>query len=202
MYTAFSNSIERRAAQTVLYQILNDLVKLIAPVLSFTAEEIWQHLIEIKEDEESIFLTSWPKINEKYIDKDLEQRWDNILKIRKDVLKALELKRQQGYIGNSLEAKVNIYTEDRELYDYLKLFEGQLETIFIVSKVELVYGEKDLASDIYQGEETPIIKILVTKAPGNKCERCWCYSETVGKDQDYPTICHKCARVMHNHFNE
>ncbi|HEC92964.1 MAG TPA: isoleucine--tRNA ligase, partial [Candidatus Atribacteria bacterium] len=202
LYTAFSNSIERRSAQTVLYQILDDLVKLIAPVLSFTAEEIWQHLIEIKKDEISVFLTSWPKIKEEYIDKDLEQKWENILKIRKDVLKALELKRQKGYIGNSLEAQVNIYTEDQEIYDYLKSFKGQLETIFIVSKVKLVYGEKDLISDIYQGEEMPVIKVLVTKAPGNKCERCWGYSETVGEDQEYPTICHKCAKVMHSHFNE
>ncbi len=202
LYTAFSNSIERRSAQTVLYQILDDLVKLIAPVLSFTAEEIWQHLTEIKKDEISVFLTSWPKIKEEYIDKDLEQKWEDILKIRKDVLKALELKRQKGYIGNSLEAQVNIYTEDQEIYDYLKSFKGQLETIFIVSKVKLVYGKKDLISDIYQGEEMPVIKVLITKAPGNKCERCWGYSETVGEDQEYPTICCKCAKVMHSHFNE
>lgn len=202
LYTAFSNSIERRSTQTVLYQILNDLVKLIAPVLSFTAEEVWQHLIEIKEDEVSIFLTSWPKINEKYIDKDLEHKWDKILKIRKDVLKALELKRKEGFIGNSLEAQVNIYTEDQEIYDYLKSFKEQLETIFIVSKAELIYKEKNLPSGIYSGEEISTIKVSITKAPGKKCERCWCYSETVGEDQKYPTICEKCAIVMHNHFEE
>ncbi len=202
LYTAFSNSIGRRSAQTVLYWILDDLVKLIAPVLSFTSEEIWQRLKAIKEDETSIFLTSWPKINKKYIDKDLEQRWDKILKIRKDVLKALELKRQEGFIGNSLEAQVNIYTEDKEIYDYLTSFKDQLETIFIVSKVVVLYGEKDLPSDIYPGEEISAIKVSITKAPGKKCERCWCYSETVGGDQKYPTICGKCAKVMHNHFEE
>ncbi|PKP58856.1 isoleucine--tRNA ligase [Candidatus Atribacteria bacterium HGW-Atribacteria-1] len=202
LYTAFSDSEERRAAQTVLYRILDDLVKLIAPVLSFTAEEIWQHLKAIKEDEASIFLTSWPKINEEYIDEDLEQKWDKILKIRKDVLKALELKRQEGFIGNSLEAQVNIYTEDKEIYDYLKSFKGQLETIFIVSKVELVFREKDMPSDIYSGEEISAVKVLITKAPGKKCERCWCYSETVGGDQKYTTICEKCAKVMHEHFEE
>lgn len=202
LYTAFSNSIERRSAQTVLYQILNDLVKLIAPVLSFTSEEIWQYLKALKKDEASIFLTSWPKINEKYIDKDLEQKWDKILKIRKDVLKALELKRQEGFIGNSLEAQVNIYTEDKEIYDYLKSFKGQLETIFIVSKVGVLYGEKDLPSDIYPGEEISAIKVSITKAPGKKCERCWCYNVEVGEDQKYPTICKKCAAVMHNHFEE
>lgn len=200
LYTAFSSSTERRAAQTVLYLILNDLVKLIAPILSFTAEEIWQYLKGIEESEESIFLASWPEVNEKYIDKDLEQKWDKILKIRKDVLKALELKRGEGFIGNSLEAQVNIYSEDKEVYDYLMSFKDQLDTIFIVSKTQVFYKEKDIPSDAYSGVEFPAIKVVITKAPGKKCERCWCYSKQVGEDKKYPTICEKCAKVMHNNF--
>ena len=212
LYTSFSNSTERRSAQTVLYLILYDLVKLIAPVLSFTAEEIWQHLRAIKKDEASIFLTTWPKINQEYVHQDLEQKWDKILKIRKDVLKALEIKRQEGFIGNSLEAQVNIYTEDKETYDYLNSFAnlpvrvstqtGQLETVFIVSKVEVIYGEKNPLPEVYPGEEIPTIKVLITKALGKKCERCWCYSETVGEDTKYPTICHRCTAVINNHFKE
>lgn len=204
LYTAFADSDERRAAQTVLYQILNDLVKLIAPVLSFTSEEIWQHLREIEKGEESVFLAPWPEVNESYIDRDLEKKWNNILKIRKDVLKALEIKRGEGFIGNSLEAQVNIYTEDKEVYDYLIFFKEQLETIFIVSKTDIVYGkgEKGFSSDSYMGVEFPDAKILITKAPGKKCERCWCYSKSVGEDQKYQTICGKCAKVMHNHFKE
>lgn len=204
LYTAFADSDERRAAQTVLYQILNDLVKLIAPVLSFTSEEIWQYLREIEKGEESVFLAPWPEVNESYIDRDLEKKWNNILKIRKDVLKALEIKRGEGFIGNSLEAQVNIYTEDKEVYDYLISFKEQLETIFIVSKTDVVYGEgeKGFSSDSYTGVEFPDVKILITKAPGKKCERCWCYSETVGGGQKYQTICEKCAKVMHNHFEE
>jgi len=204
LYTAFANSVERRAAQTVLHQIINDLVKLIAPVLSFTAEEIWQYLREIEKGEESVFLAPWPEVNENYMDRDLERKWDNILKIRKDVLKALEIKREEGFIGNSLEAQVNIYTEDKEVYDYLISFKEQLETIFIVSKTDIVRGEgeKGFSSDAYTGVEFPDIKVLITKAPGKKCERCWCYSETVGGDQKYPTICEKCAKVIHEHFEE
>jgi len=204
LYTAFADSEECRAAQTVLYQIISDLVKLIAPVLSFTAEEIWQYLREIKKAEESVFLASWPEVNESYIDEDLEKKWDNILKIRKDVLKALEIKRGDGFIGNSLEAQVNIYTENKEVYDYLMSFKKQLETIFIVSKTDIIYGEveKELSSDGNTGIEFPDIKVLITRAAGKKCERCWCYSETVGEDQKYPTICEKCAKVMHNHFEE
>lgn len=204
LYTAFSDSEERRAAQTVLYQILNDLVKLIAPVLSFTSEEIWQYLREIKKDEESVFLAPWPEVNESYIDRDLEKKWNNILKVRKDVLKALEIKRGEGFIGNSLEAQVNIYTEDKEVYDYLISFKEQLETIFIVSKTDIVCveGEKGFSSDAYTGVEFPDIKVLITRAPGEKCERCWCYSEIVREDQKYPTICEKCAKVIHEHFEE
>ncbi|MBA3063524.1 MAG: isoleucine--tRNA ligase, partial [Atribacteria sp.] len=204
LYTAFADSEERRAAQTVLYQLINDLVKLIAPVLSFTAEEIWQYLREIEKGKESVFLASWPEVNENYMDRNLEKKWNNILKIRKDVLKALEIKRGEGFIGNSLEAQVNIYTEDREVYDYLISFKEQLETIFIVSKTDIVRGEgeKGLSSDAYTGVEFPDIKVLITRAPGKKCERCWCYSETVGGDQKYPTICEKCAKVMHEHFEE
>jgi len=204
LYTAFADSEDRRAAQTVLYQIIIDLVKLIAPVLSFTAEEIWQYLREIKKGEESVFLAPWPEVNENNIDEGLEKKWENILKIRKDVLKALEIKRGEGFIGNSLEAQVNIYTENKEVYDYLMSFNKQLETIFIVSKTDIFYGkgEKGLSSDAYTCIEFPDIKVLITRVPGEKCERCWCYSETVGEDQKYPTICEKCAKVMHNHFEE
>ncbi len=206
LYTAFPASPERRAAQTVLYYILNDLVRLIAPVLSFTAEEIWQQLREIKEGEESVesvesvFLLSWPEVKEDYANRDLEEKWDKILKIRKDVLKALEIKRGEGYIGNSLEAQVNIYTENKEVYDYLRSFKEQLETIFIVSKTEVIFGEaeKPLPSDAFPGVEFPSISLWITRAPGKKCERCWGYSESVGKDQKYPTICEKCAKVMHH----
>ncbi|PKP55684.1 isoleucine--tRNA ligase, partial [Candidatus Atribacteria bacterium HGW-Atribacteria-1] len=146
----------------------------------------------------------WPEVNENYRDRNLEKKWGSILKIRKDVLKALEIKRGEGFIGNSLEAQVNIYTEDKEVYDYLISFKEQLETIFIVSKTDIVRGEgeKGLSSDTYTGVEFPDIKVLITRAPGKKCERCWCYCETVGGDQKYPTICEKCAKVMHEHFEE
>jgi len=200
LYTAYSGSLERRSCQTVLYKILNDLVKLIAPVLSFTAEEIWQHLREIQDIEASIFLAPWPEINEKYIDKKLEQKWEKILKIRKDVLKALEIKRAEGFIGNSLEAQINIYTEEKEIYDYLSSFESQLNALFIVSKVKIFYKEKIIFSNMCTGIEIPAVKIEVEKAPGEKCERCWCYSEYVKEDKEYSTICEKCAKVIHNHF--
>ncbi len=200
LYTAYIGSLERRACQTVLYIILSNLVKLIAPVLSFTAEEIWQHLREIQDIEESIFFAAWPEICEKYKNKKLEQKWDKVLKIRKDVLKALEIKRGEGFIGNSLEAHVNIYSDDKDIYDYLLTFKNQLNVLFIVSKVEIFYKEKINVLNALKGIEVPEINIVVEKAFGEKCERCWCYSEYVGKDIKYPTICKKCADVMHNNY--
>jgi len=204
LYTSFSNSVERRSAQTVLYYILDVLVRLIAPVLSFTAEEIWQHLREIKDEKESIFLTTWPEVKLEYLNRDLEEKWSDLLKIRKDVLKALEIKRGEDYLGNSLEAQVNIFTSERKVYDYLKSFKKQLETVFIVSRVEIIYtkGERELPEDTFMGIEFPEISILITKAAGKKCERCWCYSETVGEDQQYPDICQKCAKALRENFGE
>jgi isoleucyl-tRNA synthetase len=83
-------------------------------------------------------------------------------------------------------------------------FKDQLETIFIVSRTDIVprEGEKEFSSETYTGIEFPDIKVLITRAPGKKCERCWCYSETVGEDQKYLTICEKCAKVLHEHFEE
>jgi len=204
LYTALSSSIERRSAQTVLYYILNVLVKLIAPVLSFTAEEIWQHLREIEDEKESVFLTSWPEIKSEYLNKDLEEKWSDLLKIRKDVLKALEIKRKEDYIGNSLEAKVTIFTPQKSIYNYLNSFMGELETVFIVSQVEIVYteNEKGLFSDSFRGIEFPGIVVSITKAVGKKCERCWCYSETVGEDPEYPDICQKCLKVIRENNKE
>jgi len=201
LYTAYTDSLERRACQTVLYSILNDLVRLIAPVLSFTAEEIWQHLRELQDTEESIFYTSWPETNSEHSNKELDEKWEKILKIRKDVLKALEIRRGEGFIGNSLEAQVNIFTNNREDFDYLSMFKNELNLLFIVSKVKILREEKKSSySDLLEGIEFPRVSISVTKAPGEKCERCWCYSDYVGKDPECPTICEKCAKVIHQNF--
>jgi len=197
LYVLNADSVERRGAQTVLYKILTELIQLIAPVLSFTAEEIWQNLNKISQKEKSIFLSSWPKVDKKLVQNKMEEEWDKLLTIRKDVLKALEISRKDGQIGNALQAQVDIYTADQKLYDYLNQFKDKLETIFIVSKVN-IYNRKldDKDENIYQGEEIPEISIVIKKAPGEKCERCWCYSETVGKDSRYPTVCQKCLSVL------
>ncbi|SEF68562.1 Isoleucyl-tRNA synthetase [Caloramator fervidus] len=196
LYTERPNSKERRAAQTVLYTILDALVKMIAPVLSFTADEIWKYMPKSKNNKyESVHLADWPEVVEKYVDKELENRWDNIQKIRGEVLKALEIARANKIIGHSLNAKVEIYA-DGETYEFLNEIRGYLETVFIVSKVELNKGIDKAPTSAYSGEEVKDIKVLVSQAEGEKCERCWVYSATVGLDKDHPTLCSRCVNVV------
>ncbi|HPK87188.1 MAG TPA: class I tRNA ligase family protein, partial [Atribacterota bacterium] len=197
LYVLNADSLSRRAAQTVLYKIINDLTRLIAPVLSFTAEEIWHVLKDTTNLEESVFLTDWPSIEPALVQTELEGSWEKLLTVRKDVLKALEIRRKDGLIGNSLQAQVALYTKDKALYDYLKQFQDKLEMIFIVSRVDLHLSQNVAAEGgVFQGEEIPELFIEIKVAPGGKCERCWNYSETVGTDSRYPDICQRCISVL------
>jgi len=197
LYVLNADSVQRRGAQTVLYKIVSELTRLIAPVLSFTAEEIWQNLNKIGKNEDSVFLSPWPQVDQKMVQKEMEEKWSQLLAVRKDVLKALEISRKDGQIGNALQAQVDIYAADKRLFAYLSQFKEKLETIFIVSKVELLNQDTDISGEnVFKGEEVPELSIVIKKAPGQKCERCWCYSETVGQDSQHPTICHKCVTVL------
>lgn len=190
LYTYPAKSYGRLSAQTTLYIILNSLVRLIAPVLSFTAEEIWGFM---KHDEincfESVQLADWPEIKEDYNNKDIIENWDKLFNIRKDVSKALEISRVNKEIGHPLEAEVDIYA-DNEFYDFLMKFKDDLESVFIVSKV-LLNRKIDIPSDAFKSDNYDIA-IKIKHAPGQKCERCWMYSETVGLNKEHPTICARC----------
>ncbi|SKA83588.1 Isoleucyl-tRNA synthetase [Caloramator quimbayensis] len=193
LYTFKADSKERRAAQSVMYDILKSLVKMISPILSFTAEEIWSFMPHDASDKyDSVLLSDWPQVSEKYVDKELENRWDNILNIRTEVSKALEIARANKTIGHSLNAKVDIYAKG-ETYKFLKEVESYLETVFIVSKVELHSGLENLSEGCYVSDVNSDLAVFVSLAPGEKCERCWTYSETVGQNKEHPTICAKCA---------
>ena len=197
LYVLNADSISRRSAQTVLYKIVNELTRLIAPVLSFTAEEIWQNLNKENKKEGSVFLSSWPEVDKHMVQTQMEEEWSKLLAVRKDVLRALEISRKEGLIGNALQAQVDLITDNNELYEYLGKFKDKLETIFIVSKVEIIKASEEVSADnILKGEEVPELSVSVKKAPGEKCERCWCYSESVGENKEYPTICHKCVTVL------
>lgn len=182
LYTRKKDSMERRAAQTAMYEILSSLVRIIAPMTSFTAEEIWKHMPH-KEDEnkESIMLEYWPETKEEYENKELEEKWNKIIKVKEEAAKALEMARAEKIIGHSLNAKV-IINADKENYEFLKGKEDLLQEVFIVSGVELNESEE--------------FSVEVKTADGEKCERCWMYSTTVGEDKENPTICHKCSEAL------
>src|SRR6056297_599087 len=192
LYTDGTDSLSRRSAQSALFDIMITLVKIVSPILVHTAEEVWQYILEKTDLEESVFLSDWPVFNENYEDDQLIDKWNNLLDIRKDVSKALEIARNDKTIGNSLEARVEITTDDEQTGKLLNNEFENLADFFIVSEVDL---KDDLVKDTYQGENSKIT-IYVEEAKGKKCERCWKFDTTVGEDEDYEDVCERCASVL------
>lgn len=183
LYTSKADSLERRSAQTAMYEILDSLVKILAPMTCFTAEEIWNAMPHREnENVESVMLTDYPKFKPEYENKELEERWNKIIDLKEEVSKKLEEARMEKVIGHSLNAKVTLYTND-DKYEQLMKDADLLATVFIVSKVEVENNKR---------EEDNEIGIKVEAADGEKCERCWMYSDTVGKDHTHPTLCKRC----------
>lgn len=182
VYTEASASRKRRAAQTALWIILVTLTKLMAPVLSFTAEEIWRKIPKRGDEEESVHLALFPTPEEALIDESLAERWEQLLKIRDKILKALEEARKEKLIGDSLEAEVEIRA-DPSLLGFLRAYQKDLEAISIVSSVILSEGREEL-------------EIEVGRAPGQKCERCWMWRRSVGSFPEHPTLCDRCVSVL------
>ncbi len=191
IYTFKKDSKDRRAGQTVVYKILDSLVRIMAPILTFTADEVWQYIPAKKE--EAVHLAGFPKIEKKFVDEKLAEKWDRLLKIRDEVLKALEIARQEKkIIGHSLDAEVSIYASDDDI-NFLKGFD--LNSIFIVSSTKLD-SNKTAPKDALKSEEIGGMYVVVAHAGGGKCERCWNYSETIGKDKKHPTVCSRCVEAL------
>jgi isoleucyl-tRNA synthetase len=195
LYTSKSDTKDRRAAQSVMYEILDTLIRMLVPVLAFTSEEVWQYMPhKAADDRESIQLNDWPELKEKYLDTKLDEKWNEILNLRTDVSKALEMARANKVIGHSLNAKVTIFADGKSL-EFIKSLEKDLITIFIISDFELK-SLADAPAEAISGEAVQGIKIAVSQASGEKCERCWMYSESVGKHDDHPSLCSRCASVV------
>jgi leucyl-tRNA synthetase len=177
----------------VLYEVLHALVRLLAPILAFTSEEIWRY-VPGEQKPVSVQLTSMPQVIDEYIDEELEQKWERLLAVRSEVTKALEEARREKVIGNSLEAAVELYAA-QDLYDFLQPSAGELATIFIVSQASLKTLD-ETPSGVKNIEAMPDLAVLVKPAAGKKCERCWMYHENVGEDRAHPTICPRCAGVV------
>ena len=193
LYCSATDAHSRKAAQTTMLSILTTLVKLMAPILPFTAEELWRYLPPDREREESVHLSSYPQLDQRYSNPKLHDKWQGLFQARDAVLKVLEEKRAEKLIGNSLKAEVTIEAPEK-LFLSLKDYQDMLEDLFIVSKVNL--SELPSGKELTLEASLEALNVSVTKAPGEKCERCWKYSETVGEDRDHPTICHRCAHVV------
>ena len=190
LYTADEESVERRAAQTALHVITDALARLLAPLLVFTADEIWENLPVSGNDTRpvSIHLTEFPTPR-KEDNAELIENWTELFRIRDKVLRELEESRMAKMVGSSLDARVIIQTHG-ETYTFLEKYKELLPDIFIVSQVDLKYlkGLED--------RNPNVLAIAIRQADGQKCERCWHYSVRVGESERYPTACERCLPVV------
>ncbi|MDW4421081.1 isoleucine--tRNA ligase [Staphylococcus saprophyticus] len=185
LYIEERDSHKRRSMQTVLYQIVVDMTKLLAPILVHTAEEVWSHIPHV--EEESVHLTNMPERVE--IDQAFVDRWNTFMKLRDDVNRALEVARNEKVIGKSLEAKVVIGSnENFDATTFLQQFKD-LQQLFITSQAEVVDKVDDGVA--YQHGD-----IRIEHAHGEKCERCWNYSEELGSVGELDNLCPRCQAVV------
>jgi len=192
LYISAPKSQARRSAQTAVWRIGEALVRLLAPIMSFTTEEVWRYLPKVEGRAESVHLALFPASADilggtaAENDEAQQRDWQSLRGVRDEVLKVLEEARNQKLIGTGLEAQVRL-TAPEPLYALLKRYEAQLRYLFIVSAVSLTQGA---------GNGTGGGKVEVKKADGQKCERCWNYSTHVGEDKTYPTVCERCSAVL------
>jgi isoleucyl-tRNA synthetase len=194
MYTFAPDSPGRRSAQTAVWRIAHALVRLLAPVLVFTAEEVWKHMPRREGDPESVHIALFPKAEElgEPLDERRKANWDRLVAVRTEVLGALERARNEKRIAGSLEAKVRLAASDG-LYGLLESYGNWLPAVFLVSQVELA---KAPGGNGYSATALDGLQIQVGHAEGAKCERCWNYSTAVGSFSKFPTVCERCAATL------
>jgi isoleucyl-tRNA synthetase len=189
LYASAPSDSGRKAAQTVLYEALTVITKLIAPILPHTADEVWNYIPGVKQ--ESIQLTELPEVDTAMFDEVLETKWDQFIELRDDVLKALEEARKEKLIGNSLGAAVHLYPDEKQGQLLASL--EQLEQLFIVSAVH-VHEVGETAPEGIRSSKGLSVQVKV--AEGQKCERCWNVTKDVGEDLEHPALCKRCAAVV------
>ena len=193
VYTEKADSVARRSAQTAMYFVLSGLVRLLAPILAFTAEEMWQAIPHLEGDnKESVFFNDMPAYDEALCFSDVTERWNQLFFRRDEVMKALEIARNEKLVGKSLEAKLTIFVQDENVYKMLADFGQELATVFIVSNVTL---SKEQAPESAYSEGMGI-SVLVEPADGCKCDRCWTYSTEGEHTEDGGFICSRCKAIL------
>lgn len=194
LYTENADSVLRRSAQTAMYEILNTLVRIMAPFICFTAEEVWQAMPQVEGKEESVHLADWPTMKPEHVDSSLAAKWEKRLQFRTDVMKALENARATKLIGHPLDADLTIYAEG-DAYETLADMGDFLADFFIVSTATLVGDVSKALDNAFINEDG--VRVVVTPSTREKCERCWKHVPSVGSDAEHPHVCARCARVLH-----
>jgi len=195
LYTLAPDDPARRSSQTALAEILLALVKMSAPIIVHTSEEVWLALPEGWRDVESVHLADWPEVNEQLVDDQLAQRWNRLLAVRDEVNRRLEQARNDKLIRSSLEADVELWTDDAGLKELLAGERELLGTLFIVSEASLL---DERGEDLVQGVDLPTVWVKVSRAAHPKCLRCWNLRPTVGENADHPDLCTRCVKVVEN----
>ncbi|MBU5266032.1 isoleucine--tRNA ligase [Virgibacillus proomii] len=186
LYIEATDNKRRRSIQTGYYEILTTLVKLLTPIIPHTADEVWEYIPET--EVESVQLTDIPAPEEMPDFQEIAEKWDHFMLVRDDVLKALEEARNEKVIGKSLEAKLIIMPKDGQTKQVLETIDD-LHQYLIVSEVDLVQKLDD-------GKKYTYVDVRVNKHSGEKCERCWVASHTVGEVSEHPTLCSRCATIV------
>ena len=191
LYTFAVDSRERRSAQTVIAEVLSDLLRLTAPILSYTTDEAWQFIPDHLRTDASVHLSNFPDVKEEYLlEGETLENWDELLRMRGIVSKVLEDSRKDGKIGSSLQVAIKLTPGDEKSSDILQRYADQLPCIFIVSKCEVTPVSEEA------GKLEDKLLVAVDKAPGEKCVRCWNYKETVGTVAEHPEICARCVQQL------
>ena len=199
LYTDGKDSASRRAGQTAMYTVVSMLARLVAPILCFTAEEIWQIMPHAATDKTaSIFLNDMPEYDESLAFPEVVARWSALFDLRDDVMKALEIARADKLIGKSLDAKVTVWAANDEQYELLSAFADQLATVFITSQATALKGA---AAEGAFTETESGIAVLVEPADGQKCDRCWTFVtdaiEDVDAEGNVGCLCPRCHKVVY-----
>ncbi len=192
LYTSPPKSLARRSAQTAMFRVLDNMVRLMAPILCFTAEEVWGYLPEYPGKTPSVHMADLPNVDEALVDDELAGRWERLLEVRSAATKELEQARRDKVVGHALDAAVTLYASD-SLYDFLLPYREDLRTIFIVSQVNLVKGEAPAGK---ASAEVEGLGVTVAAAAAEKCQRCWIHDETVGGDSGQTGLCARCRAAL------
>ena len=189
LYTSKAKSNERRSAQTAMYTILDTLVRLLAPILTFTAEEIWASLPTSADKAQSVHLTPFPEVKNECRDEKLMEKWNTLISVKSEISKAIEIARKDKVVGHSLDARVEIAAPEK----LRALLEENREHLKVLNIISDIGFANRVDGTPYRSEAFEGLTIGVARAEGKKCQRCWMYSASVGRDSKHGDICDRCA---------